>query len=295
MDDGAGSRHDTLVQLTTFTVDSELGRWTHTAWQPPHLAGIVDDMWHFEGKTTLPRERIFPGGFLEIILHLGPRFQDVDDTGVRRGLFPFTCVTGLQTSAAVIEAPAEPCCVLGIRLRPVGAFALFSHPISELTGLTVDLADLAGRVAVSLAERCYAAPTVEGRFRLVDQWISERLRESPSPDPGIAWAAGRLEASSGQRPIAPLYQHAGLGKTRFVERFREHVGMTPKRYARVLRFRRALGLLQEGRELSEVALAAGYYDQPHMNADFRELAGMTPAAFVSAARYPNSPSLQETP
>ncbi|HSQ01157.1 MAG TPA: hypothetical protein VL049_28390 [Candidatus Dormibacteraeota bacterium] len=39
----------------------------------------------------------------------------------------------------------------------------------------------------------------------------------------------------------------------------------------------------------EVALEAGYYDQPHMVADFRTMAGMTPRQFATARRY--APSL----
>jgi AraC-like DNA-binding protein len=33
-----------------------------------------------------------------------------------------------------------------------------------------------------------------------------------------------------------------------------------------------------------VALAAGYYDQPHMNAEFRQLSGLTPREFLARAR-----------
>ena len=47
-----------------------------------------------------------------------------------------------------------------------------------------------------------------------------------------------------------------------------------------------LSLLQKGSEpLADVALAAGYYDQPHMTVEFRELAGITPSQFL-AARHP---------
>ena len=45
-------------------------------------------------------------------------------------------------------------------------------------------------------------------------------------------------------------------------------------------------MLQKGeRPLIDVAQAAGYYDQPHMNAEFRELSGLAPREFL-AARYP---------
>jgi hypothetical protein len=42
-------------------------------------------------------------------------------------------------------------------------------------------------------------------------------------------------------------------------------------------------------ELARVALDAGYYDQPHMNAEFREMAGLTPRQFRAGRRYPETP------
>ncbi len=72
------------------------------------------------------------------------------------------------------------------------------------------------------------------------------------------------------------------------------MGLAPKAYARVARFQRALAALHAGgRGLSDVALRAGYYDQPHMNADFRALAGMTPGEYLAARRYPASANVAE--
>jgi AraC-like DNA-binding protein len=46
--------------------------------------------------------------------------------------------------------------------------------------------------------------------------------------------------------------------------------------------------------LADVALAAGYYDQPHMNGEFRELSGFSPREFLATVRYPESVSVAET-
>lgn len=281
------------MQLTTLTVDSPLGRWTQCKWRPPQLADVVEHMWHFDGRMMLPRKRSFPGGYIELIFHLGPRFRAVDRNGMTLDAFPLACLTGMQTGPLVIEAPSESCCVLGVRLRPVGAYALLARPVVESTGLTVDLSDLAGRNAVELTEQCEGMRSVEERFSRVAAWIAARLARSPGATAEIAWAAACLERSRGTVPVTSLRDRTGLARARFASTFREQVGLTPKRYGRVLRFRHALTLLQAGGRLSDVALSAGYYDQPHMNADFREFAGMTPAAFATAACYPNSPSLPE--
>ena len=279
--------------VTSIAIDSPLGSWTHHECRPARLAGIVDHMWHFEGRMSLPRERVFPGGYLEMILHIGPRFRDVDAKGIARDRFPHFCFTGVHTRPSIIQAPDEPVCVMGIRLMPVGAFVLFSSAAAEALDRTHDLTDVAGPSSHELADRCLEASDATQRFELVTEWVLARLTRSKGAHRAIAWAAGQLEKTHGNQPIADLRDRIGLGRSQFAEQFKQHVGLSPKRYARVLRFRHTLGLLQQGRTLSDAAFTAGYFDQAHMNADFRELAQMTPAAFVAAARYPNSPSLPE--
>jgi AraC-like DNA-binding protein len=68
------------------------------------------------------------------------------------------------------------------------------------------------------------------------------------------------------------------------------VGLAPKLYCRVLRLQRALRLAaaEPGTPWAELALAAGYSDQPHLNRDFAELAGMSPGTY--RAHAPASPS-----
>lgn len=279
--------------LTALTIDSPLGQWTHHEHRVPRLREVLDHLWHFDGRMVLPRERTFPGGYVELILQLGPLFRDVLPTGERGEPFAIACLTGPQTRPVVIESPDAHCCVLGIRLTPVGAYRVLATPLHHTTDLTLDLCDVVDRSALELAEACRAAATVRERFTRVIAWLDHRLAQSPSVHAGIAHAAQQLALHHGAVRIDALRAHTSLSRTRFVHLFREATGHAPKQLARVLRFRRALTALQQGGTLSRSALDAGYYDQAHMYAYFSTFSGMTPAEFVAAQRYPNSPSVPE--
>lgn len=91
-----------------------------------------------------------------------------------------------------------------------------------------------------------------------------------------AWSA--LVASGGRASVGELARDLGWSRRHLTERFTREVGVAPKTYARVVRFDRARELIATagGRSLARVALDAGYYDQAHLNRDFRELAGAPP-------------------
>lgn len=272
--------------------DTELGCWLLARWEPRRLAGLVEGLWYFEGSLTHLRERHFPTGRAEIVVHFGELYRHVEASGTVP--FPRTCASGLLLGPDVIEAPPGPSAVLGIRLRPLGAYRVLGHPLEPLTGTTVDLEDLAQGDARRLADRCAEAPTPEARLRVAAAWVEERARAGCPPDPAVAWMSDAIEARAGDVSIRDLTRRTGWSRTRMNEAFRAQVGVSPKRLARIHRFRRALGLVMEtDRSFSDVALEAGYYDQSHFNGEFREMSGFTPSAYRAAHRFPESPSLAE--
>jgi AraC-like DNA-binding protein len=272
--------------------DSSFGRWLFAEWRPQHLSGVVELMWYFEGMLAIPRERIFPDGRVELIVHLGPVYRHVFDAHTEP--YSTCCIAGLLLRPAVIEAPHEPCCVLGIRLHPAGAYTVLHQPLHDFTDLTIDLADLVGTASTELAERCVAAAGAEQRLKTAAAWISARVRTSAGAHPAIAWSAQEIVRQAGTLSIADLRAHTGWSKNRFTTTFREQIGVAPKTFARIVRFRRALERVHRDQgSFVDIALSGGYYDQAHFNAEFRELSGFTPSDYLAALRFPGSASMAE--
>jgi transcriptional regulator GlxA family with amidase domain len=109
-----------------------------------------------------------------------------------------------------------------------------------------------------------------------------RLANTEPAPPAIEWSWARLRRSHGRASITGLAEELGWTHRRLIARFREQIGLPPKALARVIRFTRAVELLGGPRAgLAAVAYDCGYFDQAHMNRDFRELAGTTPATLVA--------------
>nr|WP_240477419.1 helix-turn-helix domain-containing protein [Jiangella muralis] len=208
---------------------------------------------------------------------------------------PPACLTGLLVAPLVIETSAARSRLLGVRLRPAGALALFGLPQQQLTGAAVDLHDvIGGGEARRLTERLAAAGSDEARLHLVLRWIVDRLGDGPRTDPGVAYAVAEIERTGGTAPIAGLIERVGASPKRFATSFEHQVGVKPKLFSRIVRFRRLAAALPAADDsLSQTALAYGYYDHSHMDADFREFAGVSPRQFLAATPFPESSSLTD--
>ena len=97
----------------------------------------------------------------------------------------------------------------------------------------------------------------------------------------VSWAWRRLVAARGRLRVGDLAAEIGCSRKHLAVRFSEHVGLPPKLCARMLRVRHAseqVGSSHRG-DLAEIAAKCGYYDQAHLDRDFRELMGTSPSAY----------------
>jgi methylphosphotriester-DNA--protein-cysteine methyltransferase len=269
----------TTVQISTTTLDWSTGHWRYSTWRPPHLADTVELMWESDGVAAETEDRHYPSPSVELLVNVsGDRYRLLAPDGAE--FFDDAWLAGVQVGPVVCQMPRRSV-VLGVRLRPAGAYALLGLPMREVCGFVANLEDLVGAAARELTARCRNAGGVEARFRVAASWVAERVSRARGITPEVAWSEAQIERTGGAVPIAHLRSETGWSKTRLVAAFRDQIGVAPKLYARIVRFSRAAELLSAGGALTDVALAAGYYDQPHMNAEFRELSGLTPRAFAA--------------
>src|SRR5262249_48960408 len=94
----------------------------------------------------------------------------------------------------------------------------------------------------------------------------------------------RIESAPEDCRIAELSETLGLSTRRFEQIFRHDIGMTPKAYQRLQRFRRALVRIEDATNDGWAAFAQdrGYYDQAHLINEFRAHSGLTPPEYLAS-------------
>jgi AraC-like DNA-binding protein len=253
-----------------------------TAAPHPALHGRFGEYCGYTETGTPAVRREVPHAAVTLILNLGEPLR-VDDR-------PYASfVAGLHDRAVWTRHPGSQAGIQ-IDLPPLTAYGLLGVPVSELANAVVGLDDLLGRPAGELIARLADAPDWPARFTLLDRALADRLDRGPAAAPEVAWAWRQLYRTAGRISVADLAAGTGWSHRHLATRFRQQVGLSPKAYGRVLRFQRAMRRLGEA-PLADLAASCGYYDQAHLNRDFRDLAGTTPtelAAEVNFFQYPRA-------
>src|SRR5262245_5527347 len=172
--------------------------WVYREHRDPGLAPWVDLLWFYEGPTGHHRKRIFPNGRVELLVNMGEPYRLAEGRGSER--LRTAWLSGLQHGPMVVEQPARQK-VLGVRLRPAGAYAVLAAPMHEITGLVADLEDLLGPAARELVERCHEEATAEGCFVAAKRWISARVERRRASPPQVELESGRIACTAGGIPL----------------------------------------------------------------------------------------------
>jgi AraC-like DNA-binding protein len=238
----------------------------------PYLLADPEGWEQRRGRPAELREVPFPG--VPLVFNLG---EPWDVASEQHDSF----LAGLHTQPTFVRSHESWACI-ELRLTPLGTHRLLGRPMHELANRTVALADVLPG-SEELDERLRESRSWPERFDLVENFLARRLAGSAPAVQAVEWSWEHLRRTGGTASIESLANEIGWSHRRFISRFREHVGVAPKTFARLIRFDRAVTALRASakRGLAEIALECGYFDQSHMNREFRELAGTTPALLAA--------------
>jgi AraC-like DNA-binding protein len=227
-------------------------------------------------------ERVLPTGASQLIVNLKE-----DETRLYDPEQRYRCTA---TSGSVLSGGHSRCQIIdtseqehvaGVAFKPGGTVAFVRAPAHETADRDVPLEALIGvRRTVRLRERLLESDSAEAALEAIEAALLE-MWTARAIHPAVTFALEAIDRAPDTTSIAAITETIGMSAKRFIERFKNDVGLTPKRYGRVRRFQRALGSAQRPRgvDWARVALDCGYFDQAHFIHDFKSFAGVTPTAY----------------
>jgi AraC-like DNA-binding protein len=236
----------------------------------PPLSRFVTCLWYCEDYSAPHAfEKVLPNGSVQIVINLDrPAITNYEwQSGrlVEIQRQPIL-ITGLQTKAMFVDT-RDMRRLIGVLFAPGGAPAILGIPAHELTNLDVEMNS--GSLRDQLLEAV-------NPFLVLEAWLSAKLGQGLSSHPAIDWSLRNIRL-----PLSEILRHTSLSDRRFREVFRAQVGVPPKLYQRIQRFRAAVNIASETAEPNWTRLAqdCGYFDQAHFVHDFKAFSGFTPSQY----------------
>lgn len=244
------------------------------------LSQYVDLIWRTDGQAGPPSRRcIYPDGAMALVIHrTRPAASYFIDGKLHEVAVPL--LAGPYSRSFHID-PAQSSGAVVVRFRPGAAPLFFPVAAHELHNADIALSQLNRSEADRLLNEVCRAPDARRQIRNVETYLMRKLLKAKPLHTAICHAVGRLSREGGAGAIRRVQQEVGLSHTRFIQLFREHVGLTPKLFHRVRRFSRVLRHIDQARTVSwaEIASEFEYFDQAHFIREFRAFAAVTPSEY----------------
>ena len=172
--------------------------------------------------------------------------------------------------------------MIGARLKPGAAAALFEGPADTFTDRVTPLDQIVGDVADALRGHRLEASDDAERFAIFERFLQERLQPQRPGLDLVLEAVAHIEAAAGSLSIADLSSALNVSHKHLIQQFTAHIGLRPKQFARVVRFSSLLPALTGAGAPDWAALAqqAGYHDQSHFNREFQSFSGLSPRQYL---------------
>ncbi|BCJ47827.1 putative AraC-family regulatory protein [Actinoplanes ianthinogenes] len=251
----------------------------------PPLDGLIDDLYYLAGTSPYARLRLPPMPAALLVVNLGAPFRIRAGAEAETAAYDDGCLITMPTRAFEFGYPPRTRSV-GVHFKPWGPAPFLAMPAAELCDRPVTLEQVWGRPAVAaLRDRLASADGPHQMLTLLEEELMRRLGETAGL--GLVRHTGSvLAATSGAVAIGDLTVAAGVSSTHLAQRFKQLIGVTPKRLARIHRFTATVFAIDPAGPIDwgELAGDAGYFDQAHFGHEFRAFTGYTPTQYVEVRR-----------
>lgn len=252
----------------------------------PHalLRPYIDKMWIFESSGRLPEmdnKLIVPNGNLKLAF--------TSRNGLTASVNKKTFVqkenelslTGIVESGVMLNPNEDEATeTIGVEFNPLGAYRLFHLSYAEVGNRIFDMGDLLGKKAEEIKRRLADAETKRQKLDVLQNFLISQL-EQAVPDPIYDYCINKISCKKGLITIKELERQTGYTARWLNRKFNEHLGISPKALAEIVRFKQVYEAYTAGGQIRD-HIYDYYYDQSHFLRVFKRMTGFNPTELAKS-------------
>jgi AraC-like DNA-binding protein len=253
--------------------DARLRRWIQCYW-------FVEPDSHRARAASDRPDLLIPDGHSELVFRLAGGFtrwhlgEPAAPIHMRESY-----IIGGRSKSVLAHSPGG-LRMAGVKLDPRALRMLLRRPLAEFRDNTVTCADLGSRALLELEDAIANVRTIDQLPGVFDRFFLPRLTDEVRDHSAIPQLIERIRATRGAQSILKWAREHRLDVRTLERRFVARMGMTPKQFARVERFKQSYYELTQPRNNTKRTHIEAYYDESHFNREFQHFMGTSPKSWL---------------
>ena len=168
---------------------------------------------------------------------------------------------------------------IGVYFQPTALKSIFGIDANELTNQHIDINEL---IKTNITDQLLNTDISEQRIILLSSFLIQQTEQRKTENEKVIFASEQLQKGVS---LPNIQNELNISERSLERHFKQHIGISPKLYARINRFQSALENIRQTpfSKLTNVAYSSDYFDQSHFIREFKEFAGTSPKHFLLQA------------
>lgn len=245
---------------------------------------LIDRIWVAENKETEVELMIPPNQYVNLIFSLNHSAYKRDEI-----LIEAPQIEGISTKNTVLVYPA------GTKIIGVRFFAFGLYPFIQIQGkklinnsiyYPLETKEIKGILNCSVSDS--DTVLIEKVYELLSDLYCEKLHDAVFT---IMDFYKQFRWNDEACFIEDYCKRTGTNYTTLNRSFTQIVGITPKKFERLIKFRKSLCSLIDSKDnLTSIGSNSGYFDQAHFIREFKMFVNQTPSAYQALIKLADKQS-----
>ncbi|AZA63892.1 AraC family transcriptional regulator [Chryseobacterium carnipullorum] len=168
---------------------------------------------------------------------------------------------------------------IGVYFEPTALKSIFGVDSNELTNQHISINEL---VNTNITDQLSDTTSSNQRIELLSSFLIHLAKQRNTENEKVNFATVQLQKGVS---LPTIQNELNLSERSLERHFKQHIGISPKLYARINRFQSALESMRQTRfnSLTDITYQNDYFDQSHFIREFHEFAGTNPKHFIRNA------------